>query len=213
MVAGIHQSYVDRVAPFKVVGAVNTGEQALAAIRRMHPHLILLDLYLPDMFGLDIIPQLRIEGHNCDIMVISGSRNADEVRSSLRQGVVNFLLKPFEFEDLRLRLMHYAAQRESLLAAVVRDQTDIDRALLQRQPPASNFVLPKGMSTETAKLVESALRGSVENLSAAECAALTGLSRVSARRYLEHFHDAGRVKLCLRYGSPGRPERRYHWIK
>ncbi|WP_228184076.1 response regulator [Streptomyces anulatus] len=212
MVAGIHQSYVDRVFPFQVVGAVSTGEQALAAIRKMRPHLILLDLYLPDMFGLDIIPRLRGEGHNCDIMVISASRNADEVRNSLRQGVVNFLLKPFEFEDLSSRLLHYAAQRESLLAAVVRDQSDIDRALLQRQPQASNFMLPKGMSAETAKLVESALRDSEENLSAAECAALTGLSRVSARRYLEHFHDAGRVDLCLRYGSPGRPERRYQWI-
>ncbi|MFI1808470.1 response regulator [Streptomyces californicus] len=213
MVAGIHQSYVDRIFPFKVVGAVNTGEKALAEIREMRPHLILLDLYLPDMYGLDVTSRLRAEGCNFDIMVISASRNTDEVRNALRQGVVDYLLKPFEFEDLRSRLSHYAAHRESLLTTVIRNQADIDRVLVQRQPPASSFLLPKGMSAETAKLIESALRDSGGSLSAAECATLTGLSRVSARRYLEHFHNFGRVKLCLRYGSPGRPERRYHWIK
>ena len=48
-----------------------------------------------------------------------------------------------------------------------------------------------------------------DGLSATECAERTGLSRVSARRYLEHFVETGRAEVRLRYGAAGRPERRY----
>ncbi len=48
------------------------------------------------------------------------------------------------------------------------------------------------------------------DLSATECATLAGLSRISARRYLEFFAETGRVKVRLKYGA-GRPERRYRW--
>jgi response regulator of citrate/malate metabolism len=46
---------------------------------------------------------------------------------------------------------------------------------------------------------------------ASECVALVGLSRISARRYLEYFAASGRVKVRLKYGAAGRPERRYGW--
>ncbi|MBL3669354.1 response regulator [Streptomyces sp. M2CJ-2] len=211
MVAGVHRTFVDRVEPFRVVGTASTGEQAIAAVGELRPDLVLLDLYLPDMFGLDVIPRLRTAGYDCDVMVISASREADAVRRSVRQGVVNYLLKPFEFEDLRFRLERYAAQRNSLLTTVVRGQADVDRVLTGASLPAQSAALPKGMSVETAELIERTLCGTDETLSAAECAARTGVSRVSARRYLEYFNDTGRAEVSLRYGVAGRPERRYGW--
>ncbi|MEU9744541.1 MULTISPECIES: response regulator [Streptomyces] len=211
MVAGVHQNFVERVDPFRVVGTANTGEQAITAVGELLPDLVLLDLYLPDMFGLDVIPRLRTAGHDCDVMVISASREVEAVRRSVRQGVVNYLLKPFEFDDLRPRLERYAAQRNSLLTTVVRGQADVDRVLTGAGWPAPVIALPKGMSVETAELIERTLGGTDGTLSAAECAALAGISRVSARRYLEHFHDTGRAEVSLRYGVAGRPERRYGW--
>ncbi|WP_330174396.1 response regulator [Streptomyces sp. NBC_01498] len=211
MVASVHQTFVERVDPFRVVGTANTGEQAIKAVGELLPDLVLLDLYLPDMFGLDVIPRLRIAGHDCDVMVISASREVDAVRRSVRQGVVNYLLKPFEFDDLRPRLERYASRRDSLLTTVVRGQADVDRVLTGAGWPTSSVALPKGMSVETADLIERTLGGTDGTLSAAECAARAGISRVSARRYLEHFHDTGRAEVSLRYGVAGRPERRYGW--
>lgn len=103
MVARVHRTFVERVEPFRVVGVANTGEQAAHAVDELHPDLVLLDLYLPDVFGLDVIPRLRTSGHDCDVMVISAAREADTVRGAVRHGVVDYLLKPFEFEDLRAR--------------------------------------------------------------------------------------------------------------
>ncbi|GAA4148890.1 response regulator [Actinomadura keratinilytica] len=211
MVARVHRAFVERVPPFRVAGAAATGGEAIAAVDRLRPDLVLLDLYLPDMFGLDVIPRLRTAGHDCDVMVISAAREAETLRGAVRQGVVDYLLKPFEFEDLRPRLERYAARRRRLLTTVVRGQADVDRVLAGAAVPAPSATLPKGMSVETAELIERALRDADGSISATECAALTGVSRVSARRYLEHFTAVGSAEVSLRYGVAGRPERRYSW--
>ncbi|MFE9925134.1 response regulator [Streptomyces sp. NPDC005774] len=213
MVARVHRAFVERVEGFRVVGVAGTGEQAVTAVDGLRPDLVLLDLYLPDLFGLDVIPRLRSAGHDCDVMVISAAREAGTVRGAVRQGVVDYLLKPFDSEDLRARLERYAVRRGRLLGAVVRGQADVDRVLAGATAPVATApALPKGMSVETAELVERVLREADGTLSATECAALTGVSRVSARRYLEHFHTVGRAEVSLRYGAAGRPERRYRFL-
>ncbi|MFC7990996.1 response regulator [Streptomyces pilosus] len=211
-VARVHRAYVERLGAFRVVGVAGTGEQALAAVEVLRPDLVLLDLYLPDVFGLDVIPRLRTAGHDCDVMVISAAREADAVRGAVRQGVVDYLLKPFDFEDLRGRLERYAVQRGRMRDTVVRGQADVDRVLAGSAAGPVAPALPKGMSAETAGLVERTLREARGSLSATECAGLTGVSRVSARRYLEYFHTVGSAEVSLRYGVTGRPERRYRFV-
>ncbi|WP_036373152.1 response regulator [Micromonospora sp. ATCC 39149] len=211
MVARIHRGFVERVDGFRVVGTASTGEQAVAAVDELRPDLVLLDLYLPDMFGLDVVTRLRAARHDCDVLVISAAREAEAVRRAVRYGAVNYLLKPFHFDELRARLEQYAARRNSPRAAVVSDQADVDRVLSRVGAHIPTSALPRGLSPETAELVERALREHTGTLSAAECADRVGISRVSARRYLEHFSDTGRAEVSLRYGVAGRPERRYRW--
>ncbi len=215
MVARIHQGFLERVESFEVVGMAHSGAEALAAVARKSPDLVLLDLYLADMFGLDVVARLRAEGHTSDVIVISAAKDIDSVRSAMRHGVVDYVLKPFSFGDLRARLEDYAASRERLDEARVSGQGDIDPVLGRRPPPRAAVDLPKGMSPETAQLAEQALREATQpdsSLSASECAESLGVSRVSARRYLEHFVTTGRAEVSLRYGSTGRPERRYRWL-
>ena len=208
MVARIHRGFVDRVDGFEVVGTANSGDQAVAALDSLAPDLVLLDLYLPDVFGLDLIARLRAVQPSVDILVITAAREADAVRGAVRQGVVNYLLKPFGFEDLRARLQEYERRRASVPDQVT-SQADVDRVLAPARPSVNR--LPKGLSQETTDLVTTALRNTPENLSAAECAELVGISRVSARRYLEFLTTQGQAEVTLRYGTTGRPERRYTW--
>jgi response regulator of citrate/malate metabolism len=210
MVARVHTGFVSRVEGFEVVGTCHTGADAVATAAELTPDLVLLDLYLPDRFGLDVLAELRQAGRDCDVMVITAAKEAEAVRGALRQGVVDYVLKPFGFADLRERLERYAAHREALTEAQVRGQEDIDR-VLSRGGGGPAAALPKGMSPQTAALVESALREAQGNLSASETAELVGVSRVSARRYLEYFCSIGQAEVSLRYGSAGRPERRYRW--
>ena len=207
-VARIHSAFVDRVEGFRTVGVAANGAGALAMAGRLVPDLILLDLYLPDIFGLDLLNQMRVAGVEGDVIVISAANESDTVERALKLGVANYLLKPFTLDDLSGRLSEYRAQRDRRLRPLVGDQADVDR-IFGRSEPTIAESLPKGMSPETAELILATLRERTEELSAQQCAAAVGVSRVSARRYLEFFVSQGWAQVSLRYGSRGRPERRY----
>jgi len=205
-VARIHSAFVDRVEGFRTVGVAHTGADALRAARTLSPDLILLDLYLPDIFGLDLISQIRVEGAESDVIVISAANESDTVERAVKLGVASYLLKPFTLDDLAARLSEYKSQHRSSQHRTLDHQAEVDRIFGRTVQLAP---LPKGMSTETAELILAVLSEQANELSAQECADAIGVSRVSARRYLEHFVREGRVHVSLRYGSPGRPERRY----
>ncbi|WP_344857079.1 response regulator [Planomonospora alba] len=210
MVARIHAGYVARVPGFAVVGTAHTGEAAVAAVARHRPDLVLLDIYLPDMSGLDVLRTLRGVSHPVDVLVVTAARDVATVRAAMRGGAVNYLIKPFAAGALTERLERYADLRRRL-AGIGGDasQDEVDRLFGEAGsgPPP----LPKGLSSTTCALVAEVLREAGTDLSATEVAALTGLSRVSARRYLEHLCAAGRTRLRPRYGTAGRPEHRYRW--
>jgi response regulator of citrate/malate metabolism len=208
MVAKVHAGFVSRIPGFAVVGVAHTGADALRAVAARQPDLVLLDIYLPDMNGIEVLRRLREEAPQVDVLVVTAAKEVDTVRGALRGGVVNYLLKPFDQEALRLRLEQYAAASRSLAAIKDAQQGDIDK-LFRAMPAGRSERLPKGLSPESADLVRRALREAEGDLSASECAERTGLSRVSARRYLEHFAASGLLEVRLRYGVAGRPERRY----
>lgn len=205
-VARIHSAFVDRVEGFRAVGVAHTGADALTAARTLKPDLILLDLYLPDIFGLDLISRIRVEGADSEVIVISAANEFDTVERAVKLGVASYLLKPFTLDDLAARLSEYQSQHRSSRRRTLDDQAEVDRVFGRTEQVAP---LPKGMSIETAELILALLNQQTHELSAQECAEAIGVSRVSARRYLEHFVRKGRVQVSLRYGSRGRPERRY----
>jgi response regulator of citrate/malate metabolism len=206
-VARIHQAFVDATEGFRTIGVVHTAAETRAAVRTLSPDLILLDLYLPDVFGLDLINQLRVEGVEGDVIVISAANESQTVERAVKLGVNNYLLKPFTRTDLTDRLQEYRTHHQARQRQTLDDQARIDQRFGRAEP--SRDVLPKGMSPETAALVLAALHDQDQECSAQTLAEVVGISRVSARRYLEHFAQQGLAQVTLRYGSPGRPERLY----
>ncbi|MFR9730135.1 response regulator [Saccharopolyspora sp. MS10] len=218
MVAKIHSGYVGRVEGFEVAGVAHSGADALRAVEELRPELVLLDIYLPDVDGLSVLRSMRAgarPGAEPDVLVISAAHDLDTVRGAVRGGAVHYLIKPFSFEALREQLEHFRALHDRLRELpgdAPADQQQIDRLFGTPPRPATT---PKGVSSETASVVARVLREAAANggdLSASECAGEAELSRVSARKYLEHFVDTGRAEVRLRYGGTGRPERRYRWV-
>ena len=209
MVARIHQGFVERVPGFTVVGAVHTGAAALDAVERLHPDLILLDIYLPDISGLEVLQRLRASASAVDVIAITAAQDAPTIRVALRGGVAHYIIKPFTFDTLRERLERYTEAVARLGATPAAVQADVDRFF--GGSGDGEPAMPKGLAGATAELVVTVLRASDGDLSAAECAARAGLSRVSTRRYLEHLVQTGKAEVRLRYGGAGRPEHRYLW--
>ena len=219
MVARVHSAFVARTPGFEVVGTAHDGAGALAAVRQLQPDLVLLDVYLPDMTGLDVLQQLRGSdgpGSSVDVLLVTAASDVGSVTRALHGGVASYLIKPFHYDDLRTRLEHLARVRHRLAALPAAEvgnavQGEVDRLFvpeLRRDAPAP--ALPKGLSPETMALVQGVLHDAgPDGVSASECAKRTGLSRVSARRYLEHCSQSGTALVHARYGGAGRPERRF----
>lgn len=211
MVARIHLGFVERVPGFAVVGVEHTGQGGLDAVARLEPDLVLLDIYLPDISGLEVLRRLREDNAAVDVLVITAAKDVDTIRAALRGGVVQYVIKPFTFDILRDRLERYTSALQHLTGQAEAAQSDVDELFHALRP--ARVPPPKGLNETTATLVATVLRDSGSDLSAAECAEKAGLSRVSTRRYLEHLVQSGKAEVRMRYGGTGRPEHRYRWVR
>ena len=210
-VAELHCAYVERVKGFSVVGKAHTGADALQAVERLSPDLVLLDIYLPDLSGLDVLQRLREEDRPVDVISITAAREVEALRAAMRGGVVHYLIKPFLFATFEEKLLSYAGARDRMVRLGQAEQGDVDR-IFGALRTVRNEQLPKGLSDTTLDLIAQALSGSRSGLAAAAVADAAGVSRVTARRYLDHLCQLGKAELTMRYGSPGRPEHRYRLV-
>lgn len=211
MAVSVHRQFVERIPGFDVVGEATTGREARALVDRLEPDLLLLDIYLPDENGLDLMRALRADASPpVDVIAITSAKDVEILRGAMHLGVVHYIVKPFTFVTFRDRLETYAEARRRLSDMRQAEQRDIDRlyGLLRTSSDAS---LPKGISPPTLELVASLLRGSESALSTTQLAERAGLSQGVARRYLRFLADSGAVDFTLRYGAAGRPEHLYRW--
>ncbi|MEV8093004.1 response regulator [Kitasatospora sp. NPDC085879] len=214
--ADAHGLYVGRTPGFRVAATAHSCAEALRALERSRAagtpiDLALLDLYLPDGHGLQLCRTLRAAGHTTDIIAVTSARDLTMVRQAVSAGVVQYLLKPFSSAALRERLDRYARYRASLgRPGEAFGQDEVDQAIaLLRTPERS--ALPKGLSAPTLETVAGVLRAADTGLSAAAAGAAAGVSRITARRYLEHLVDGGLAVREPQYGQVGRPELCYRW--
>ncbi|MCA4133682.1 response regulator [Arthrobacter sp. M4] len=199
-VAKLHATYVDSVAGFLALTPTNSASQALQAVHSLRPDLVLLDVFLPDGSGLDLLGQLDI-----DAMMLTAASDPVSVKTAFRRGALAYLLKPFTAESLSQQLRAYARYRRILSHGIV-DQDTVERA---KRALISGDV---GPSNRPRSATEAAVLDSLEpgaQYSAAEVAERVGVSRATAQRYLSSLADDGAVEIQLRYGTTGRPEHRY----
>jgi response regulator of citrate/malate metabolism len=211
MAVSVHRQFVERVPGFEVVGEATTGRDARALVDMVRPDLMLLDIYLPDENGIELMRKLRAgDASPVDVIAITSAKDVDVLRNAMTLGVIHYIVKPFTFSTFRERLETYAEARRRLSDMRHAEQRDIDRlyGLLRTSSEAS---LPKGISPPTLTLVASLLRDSDSALSTTQLAERAGISQGVARRYLRFLADSGAVDFTLRYGAAGRPEHLYRW--
>jgi response regulator of citrate/malate metabolism len=210
-VAALHAEVVAAVPGLHVVASVHTATAALDAAARHGPALVLLDRYLPDADGIDLLRRLRGPREGApDVLMLTAARDLGSVGSAVEAGALHYLLKPVDFGVLRSRLGSWARLQAALRrdAAVEVDQREIDRlfALRSGAPEAGTAA---GETTPTARRVLDALRAAGAERSASDVAEAVGVSRATAQRHLSALTRTGAVALDLRYGATGRPEHLY----
>ena len=216
LTAEAHAEYVRRLPGFEVAGVAGDGREALRLLRdsaadppRSTIDLVLLDMNLPDIHGLELCRRIRSSGLDVDVIAITAVRDVAVVRASVNLGIVLYLIKPFTFKTFAEKLEAYRGFRAQWEGAdALATQSEVDASFASLRAPGQPQ-LEKGLSADTLDAIIHAVRASETALSAGELGARLELARVTARRYLEHLVADGVLERAPRYGSPGRPEYEY----
>ncbi|HGY9594210.1 TPA: response regulator [Vibrio campbellii] len=208
-IAELHHKYLSQLSGLEVVGIATTRMEAEMQLEVLKPDLLLMDVYLPDGTGLEILNTLRANNQTCDVILITAARDVDTLQQAMRGGVVDYLLKPVMFPRLEAALQKYISQRQQLDVVESLDQNLVDK-MLQSSVSAENAPqrLPKGIDGVTLDKIRALFGGEVM-FTADEAGEKIGASRTTARRYLEYLISSGELEADLNYGTVGRPERCY----
>ncbi len=203
-VTQVNRGLVETVEGFRVVGEAQSVAQGQALALSLKPDLLLVDVYLPDGTGLALIRALRGQGLPFEAIMITAANDTHTVQQALYDGVLDFLIKPFQRPRLERALERYLQRRQATQAPTF-TQRRLDRLL----GVTSAEALPKGIDEETLEQIRLLLAKAPTALSAEEVGEQVGVSRVTAWRYLEYLRQSGLAELQVGYGGVGRPIKRY----
>ncbi|MGP9649494.1 response regulator [Glutamicibacter sp. AOP38-B1-38] len=214
--ARAHATYVDRVPGFRTGAIAANGHGALQLLAEAHaagtPYdLVLLDMTLPDLHGIDVARRMRGRGYTLDIIAITAVRDLAVVRSAVATGITQYLIKPFSFAVFAEKLENHRAFIATMRSTgSSTSQASIDTAFSALRTTSASVSLPKGLISQTLEQVRTHLAASpARAFSATELGEELGLSRVTARRYLEHLAMSNSAVKQPRHGTRGRPEFEY----
>jgi len=211
-IADLHRRFTERVPNCEVVGIAHRLDDARDMTLALEPHLILLDLYFPEGPGTDFLREIRARELEIDVILITAAREMGPLKEALRGGVFDYLIKPVTAERFHECLTKFCAYRARLRQGDVIEQHDVDTLLhpASLRAPVGSGCLPKGIDGLTLSKVRGVFESpDTPGHNAEEVADLIGISRSTARRYLEFLISEGMLYADVVYGSVGRPERRY----
>ncbi|TDJ26724.1 MAG: response regulator [Gammaproteobacteria bacterium] len=212
-IAEIQHRFLEKLEAFEAIGLALNLEDCREMINILEPDLILLDIYFPDGNGLEFLKTLRDENRNIDVILVTAARDVESVKSAMHGGVFDYIVKPLEFSRMRDSLSRYQDHFERLNALDTVEQSDID-GLLPRAvsdsaaKPAVNL-LPKGIDALTLNKVRDLFQSVTDSQGAELVGQNIGISRTTARRYLEYLVSTNELVVDVTYGGVGRPERHY----
>lgn len=214
MVADIQQSFINSVEGFRVVGMVGNGLKALEFLKRRPVRLVILDIFMPRLDGIGTLEKIRESGSNVDVIIISASRDKTMVNKTIQAGAFDYIVKPFAFDRIKAALEAFRQMIHSLAEGPNQvDQQDIDNFLQARNRKNVKSSLPKGLNPDVLKKMEDLLHQAEGPLSSVETAESLGVSRITARRYLEYLVASRKAIMEREFQDIGRPVNKYSLIR
>lgn len=212
MVAECNRRYVEAVTGFKVEVGVHSADEALKILEKVHIDLLLLDVFMPGMNGLELLMKIRQVGKGVDVIVITAACDSTNIKKALQFGAVDYIIKPFAFERLKAALLAYKGLANLMEDQERLSQVELDQCLLYKEQPVA-IEIPKGVDKNTLAVTWRKILDLEQSLfSTEEMAKHIGMSRISMRKYLEFLRKIGALKLELIYGTVGRPVYKYRSI-
>ena len=214
MVADLAAVYLEGIEGFCLEGRASSGEAALELLRDGEIDLVLLDMFMPGMSGMELLRIIKSQFFHTDVIMITAAQNSDDILNALRMGVADYIVKPFTFERFRESLLQFREKRQLLISPEVPiTQEMLDRRIfIKKERPAPDSGTPKGIDARTLRTVMQVLQQYEGPFSLKDIEPLAGISRISLKKYFDYLTATGRLGSVKDYGGPGRPVTLYNWI-
>ncbi|NPV44434.1 MAG: response regulator [Firmicutes bacterium] len=214
MVMDIHKRFISSIEGFKIAGEAFKGSDALKIMEHKEVDLVILDIFMPELDGIETLKKIRENGDDVDVILITAASEGNIIKEVVRFGAFDYIIKPFKFERFKSALDSYKRVFEKMNCGSCEfSQEDIDNVFIPKSKKSMHNPLPKGLQTATLKNIVGYLKNSRVPLSADEVAGLSGVSRVTARRYLEYLIASGRAVVEPCYREVGRPVNKYRLME
>ncbi|MFD0677409.1 MULTISPECIES: response regulator [unclassified Paenibacillus] len=214
MIAKVHASYIEQQEGYELAGIAGNYEQTMELARRLNPELLVLDVYLPDRSGIEVLRALRSEKISCDVILITAAKEIDIIEEAFQLGIFDYLIKPFDLDLLKGTLEKYRLFKNHLLSPAKPDQQFVEGLKKFRSAkPMTAQQQQKGIDLRTLERIKQCMMQTENPCSAEQIAHLSGVSRSTARSYLEYLIEHGIANEFLQYGTVGRPQRLFGLVK
>jgi CitB family two-component system response regulator CitT len=209
-IAQVQERFLLEVDGVEVVGKALNAKETLQMLKETKVDLLLLDIYMPDEMGTDLLPKIRAQFPQVDVIVVTAATEKNIVEICLRNGVVNYLIKPVMMESFINAIKQYQEKKELFNTHEEVDQSFIDAYFGHaRTKPKADKSLPSGIDGITLQKSKDILKD-IKGITIEEMGQKMGVSRTTARRYLEYLVSIDECHVEYDYGIIGRPERKYY---
>jgi len=210
-IADIHEKFLEKFEEIDVIGKSLNGEETLKILKESNPDLLILDVYMPDKLGTELLPIIREQFPKVSIIMVTAATDKAFLEKALGYGVDYYLIKPVNRDRFEQVIGEYIRKHSLLNSRQEVDQGYVDLLFEKNKiDKAGNAGLPKGIDEITLGKVKNVLLVKNSGLSAEEVGKEIGASRITARRYLEYLASVQAAKTEVVYGIVGRPERKYY---
>lgn len=212
MVANINAQFAEKTPGVQVVAIFHSGRDALAFLEKTQVDILLTDLYMPEMSGIELVTELRSRGCASDVIFITAANDAPHIQDALRLGAVDYLIKPFRYERFEEAMDKIVLRRQVIESGLKFTQADIDEMIRANRPSAEirTAELEKGIQRQTLDHIRADLQKNAGSYRTAEQIATdTNLSKVTVRRYLNYLIGTNEAESQVDYSTGGRPRVEY----
>ena len=204
MVADINRHYVEKNALFTVKGFARNGEEALEFLKKEPVDLVVLDVFMPVMDGIETLKNIRNRKDTVEVIMVTAANDTATLDQTMHLGVLDYLVKPFSMERLLVSLEKFVTKYNLINQNTVLDQSKID-SLITNPPVLKNQELPKGIQKKTLdKILEyfdtATFWQSVDIISKK-----LGISIVTIRHYLNYLVQEKVLEETINYETGGHP--------
>ncbi len=210
MVAMINGQYVQKNKGFTVCGTCRNGEDAIAFLEQNKVDLVILDVYMPLMDGVETLKLIREKKFDTEVIMVTAANDTATLENTMHLGVIDYLIKPFALERFQVALEKFESKINVIRNTDVLDQNSVDN-IISGGKKVCQKEYPKGIQERTLKKIQDYLQTKSGWVNGDSIAEDVGLSSVTVRHYMSYLVKNGIVTESINYETGGRPSMLYKY--